>query len=92
MNPTIRAPCYKIIKQKMADNVHPWTCSSVGAPRGNQPVQKIARSVGLTTNTNVNTMKPPNIDRILRSGSSIDELRQTGEVDRCWAKVSNDGR
>ncbi len=44
----------------MADDVRPWTCSSVGAPTGNQPAQKqVARSGGLTTNVNNNATKPP---------------------------------
>ncbi len=44
----------------MADDVRPWTCSSVGAPTTNQPAQKkVARSGG-TTNINNNATKPPN--------------------------------
>ncbi len=45
----------------MANNVRPWTRSSVRAPMINQPAcKKVARRRGLTTNINNNATKPPN--------------------------------
>ncbi len=63
----------------MANDVHPWTRSSVGAPSGNQPAQKnVARSGGLMTNANVNTTKPTNNDK--KSKPSYDPLKMPAQT------------